>query len=122
MKTLKVIVAGGREFSNYNLLQQKCDHYLSNKVKEGYNIVIVSGTARGADSLGERYAKERGYKISRHPADWNTYGRRAGYLRNAEMANVADALIAFWDGKSPGTKSMIKLAEDKGLMVRVVNY
>lgn len=116
----KVIVAGGRNFSDYALLQQKLDYALKNKVTEG--ITIVSGAARGADKLGERYAKERGYEIDSHPANWDRYGKSAGYIRNKEMAQNADALMAFWDGKSKGTKHMIDLAEQYGLKVIVINY
>lgn len=116
----KVIVAGGRDFNNYALLKSRLDYALQNKVCEG--ITIVSGAARGADSLGERYAKENGYAIESHPAKWDEFGKSAGYIRNKEMAQSADALVAFWDGKSRGTKHMIDLAKQHGLKVIVVNY
>lgn len=118
----RVIIAGSRDFSDYDLLKTKLDYFLSKKVADGYKIVIVSGAAKGADKLGERYAKERGYYIDSYPADWDRYGKRAGYLRNVEMANAADALIAFWDGVSKGTKHMIDIAESKQLLKRVVYY
>jgi hypothetical protein len=117
-ESFKVIIAGGRDFSDYQLLVEKCDKYLANKT----NIEIVSGTAKGADSLGERYAKERGYSVKTFPADWAAFGKRAGYLRNEQMANYANALIAFWDGESRGTKHMIDIATEKGLLVKVVPY
>ena len=78
--------------------------------------------ARGADRLGERYAKERGYKVIYFPADWDIDGRSAGFKRNVKMAEYADALVAFWDGKSSGTKHMIETAQGKGLDVRVKRY
>lgn len=118
----KIIIAGGRDFNNYELLKKKCDYYLSKAINDGDKIVIVSGTAKGADTLGELYAKERGFVIERHPANWEQYGKRAGYLRNAEMADVADALIAFWDEKSRGTEHMINLAKERKLIVRIVKY
>jgi hypothetical protein len=90
------------------------------KIKD--EIVIISGAARGADRLGEKYAKERGYKVIRVPADWNRYGKSAGYIRNKEMAESSDALVAFWDGKSKGTKNMIDLAKEYGLKVRVIMF
>jgi hypothetical protein len=99
----RVIVAGGREFNNYALLRDKLDFALRNKISEG--ITIVSGAARGADKLGEQYAVERGYNIDSHPADWDKFGKSAGYIRNKEMAQNADALMAFWDGKSRGHKA-----------------
>ena len=78
---------------------------------------IVSGTARGVDQLGERYALERGLKLKKFPANWDKYGRKAGYLRNKEMAEYARILIAFWDGKSKGTKHMIDLAQKYGVFI-----
>lgn len=119
--TFKVIIAGGRDFSDYSLLKARVDAALRTK-SQTHKIVIISGKARGADSLGERYAAERGYEISAHPADWEQYGKAAGYRRNAEMAQEGDALIAFWDGKSRGTKHMIDLAEKHGCLIRIVNY
>ena len=117
----KVIIAGGRHFNDYSLLKSRCDFFLSEKMKS-HQIIIVSGHATGADSLGEQYAQENGLQIELHPADWDRYGKSAGYRRNADMANVADALIAFWDGQSRGTASMINLAKSKGLKVAVVRY
>lgn len=114
---LKVIIAGSRDFDDYELLKSKCDYFLRNREVE-----IVSGTARGADVLGERYAEERDLVVKRFPADWDKYGKRAGYLRNVEMAEYADALITFWDGKSRGTKHMIDIAREKDLKIRIVKF
>lgn len=122
LKEFRVIIAGGREFNDYKLLEEKADFYLSKKREEGYRVIVVSGTAKGADLLGERYAKVRNYLVRRFPADWNKYGLRAGYLRNKQMAENADALIAFWDGKSKGTNHMINLAKQHHLQVAVVRY
>lgn len=71
---------------------------------------VVSGTARGADTFGEEWASENGRAVARFPADWDRHGKRAGYLRNEEMARNADALVAVWDGSSRGTKHMIDIA------------
>lgn len=117
----RVIVAGSRNFTDYPLLVQKCDAILSDKRRNSH-IIIVSGTARGADKLGERYAQERGFEIRRFPANWSRDGNAAGPIRNALMADNADALIAFWDGQSRGTKNMIDNAREKGLAVRIINY
>ena len=122
MSKFKIIVEGGRSFNNYDLLEQKLDYYLSSKINEGYDIVIISGTAKGADSLGEKYAINKGYEIERFPANWDKYGKSAGYRRNVDMANVADACIVFWDGTSPGSKHMIDIANTKRLALRIVNY
>ena len=115
----KVIIAGGRDFSDYDLLKVKMNRILSNITDE---IVVVSGNARGADSLGEKYATEMGYKLEKYPANWDKYGKRAGYLRNEQMADVAHACVCFWDSKSKGTKHMIDLANEKKLKLRVVKY
>jgi hypothetical protein len=115
----KVIVAGGRDFTDYNLLKETMDHLLQNRLS---NVEIVSGTARGADELGERYAIEKGLPIHRKPADWDRYGKSAGYRRNVEMAKYADACVCFWNGKSRGTKHMIDLATKEGLKLKIVRY
>lgn len=85
-------------------------------------ITVVCGQAKGADTLGEQYATEKGYTIDYYPAQWKLYGKRAGYLRNEQMAQNADALAAFWNGESRGTKHMIELAKRYGLKVRVKRY
>lgn len=119
--TFKVIVAGGRDFDNYELLKEKCDFYLQQRMNTDV-VTIVSGHAKGADALGERYAIEHNIPIDRHPADWHKHGRAAGPMRNKEMAECADALIAFWNGTSRGTANMIALAQNKGLKVVICRY
>jgi len=115
----KVIVAGSRNFNNYDLVKEKLDRILKQKCDE--EICIISGRAKGADSLGEQYAIEHKLYLLLFPADWDKYGNKAGYIRNVEMAERADALVAFWDGTSKGTKHMIDIANTKGLKVRVIN-
>lgn len=115
---MKVIIAGGRDFNNYELLKEKCNKILINKS----DIEIVSGGADGADRLGESYAKDMGYPIKYFPADWKKYGNAAGPIRNKQMAEYADSLIVFWDWQSKGTKNMIKNAQDIGLQVRIIRY
>jgi len=116
----KVIIAGGRDFNDYELLKEKCITILSNHAYS--QIEIVSGKARGADTLGERFAEERGMRIKEFPANWSRDGSAAGPIRNRQMANYADALIAFHDGRSRGTAHMIQVARDLGLKVRVIKY
>ena len=115
---MKVIIAGGRTFNDYEYLCKICDHMLSQQT----NIEIVSGTAGGADKLGERYARERGYALKQFPANWEGLGRSAGYIRNEQMAVYSDALIAFWDNNSKGTKHMIDLGEKHGLKIKISYY
>lgn len=117
----RVIIAGSRSFRDYELLKAKCDAILDRKGRT-HEIVIVSGTARGTDKLGERYAREHGYQSRQFPANWASFGKVAGIVRNSDMARNADALIAFWDGKSPGTRNMIENARRLGLPVRVIMF
>lgn len=116
----RVIIAGCRDFNDYELLIEKCDYFLQDEKKE--DVVIISGHASGADALGERYAQERGFQLETFPADWKAHGRAAGPIRNARMASAANALIAFWDGKSRVTKNMIETAKNHNLKVVVVRY
>jgi uncharacterized protein YeaO (DUF488 family) len=116
---MRVIIAGCRTFNNYGLLKSKLD-----KILKDYNdeIIIVSGNANGADKLGEKYGKEKNYEVELYPADWDKHGKSAGPIRNAQMANVGNVLVAFWDGKSSGTGNMIDQATKKGLDVYVVRF
>lgn len=116
--SFRLIVAGGRLFNDYELLKMSLDKLLANKT----NIIIISGVAKGADSLGEQYAKEKGYPIEQFPADWNTFGKSAGYKRNVQMSEVADALCAFWDGISTGTNHMINIMNSANKPVRIIRY
>ncbi len=112
----RVIIAGSRDFNDFNLLCSACDRILG-----GTNsIEIVSGAAKGADALGEKYAGERGYTLVQFPADWDKNGRFAPFTRNKEMAEYANMLIVFWDGKSTGTKNMIKYAKLNGLEIHII--
>lgn len=100
----RVVIAGGRDYTNYDELKEVCDVY----IKERYeDIEVVSGCARGADKLGQIWAKEYKIPIAKFPADWNNLGKAAGPIRNKAMAEYGNILIAFWDGESTGTKDMI---------------
>lgn len=112
---MRTIIAGSRGIDDYDLVVKA--------VKEsGFNITeVVSGGAKGVDSLGEKWAAANGINVERFIPDWDSYGKRAGVIRNEEMGNYAESLIAIWDGKSKGTKHMIDYARDKGLAVSVLN-
>ena len=116
---MHLIVAGGRDFTNYKLLKEKLDFLLSNTDKE--EVTILCGMAKGADLLGKKYADENEIDVWEYPAD-GTKGKQAGYLRNSQMADEGTHLVAFHNGISRGTKHMIDLATKKGLVVRVVKY
>jgi hypothetical protein len=108
---MKVIVAGGRDFTNYALVEEAI------KIS-GFEISqIVSGKAKGVDTLGEVWALANNIPVEAFPADWSQHGRAAGPIRNKQMAEYADALIAIWDGESKGTANMIQQARSKKLNV-----
>lgn len=115
IKNHKIIIAGGRDFFKYEIVEEYCDVV----VKNISNPFIISGGQRGADQLGERYARERNIPLKIIPANWNKYGKSAGPIRNREMSKEADRLIAFWDGKSKGTKDMIDVAKSKGIPIHI---
>ena len=120
---MKVIVAGGRDFKDYELL--KCT--LDNFQQEHGNITeVVSGGAIGSDKLGEQYANENNIPIKRFVPDWKGLGKKAGFVRNKQMGDYAKEhngmLVAFWDKQSRGTKGMIDYATKIGLKSVVAYY
>ena len=114
----KVIIAGGRNFNDFQKLCSTMDHLLQNKT----DITIISGGARGADTLGEKYARLREYKLIVMKADWDKNGKRAGFLRNMEMLNITDGVVCFWNGKSRGTGHMINITISRRKEPRVIYY
>ncbi len=116
---MRIVIGGSRNYNNYEYFMEKLDLILSEFPKE--TIIILSGHCRGVDMLAERYAKERGIKLEIFPAHWSTYGKAAGPLRNKAMVENADTVIAFWDGISKGTKSLIDHARKQGRDVNVIN-
>ena len=120
---MNLIIAGERDFDDYALLCKSLDHLLKNTDKS--TITVFSGQAKGADYLGERWAKSKNPRIliRQFPADWDKHGKKAGILRNQEMLDAgASHLVAFWDKSSRGTKDMIDRATKAGIVVRVVDY
>ncbi len=114
----RVVIAGCRDYTNYEEAREYIDCCISD-MRQKHKIIVVSGGAKGADALGERYAKEHGLCVERHPAEWERYGRGAGPKRNREMAQTADMIICFWDEKSKGTKSMIGYAQNLGKRIYI---
>ena len=116
---MKLIIAGSRNFTDQYALFKLMDgltHYAPWVLGVSE---VVSGTARGVDTLGEVWAEHMNIPVTRMPADWAKYGRSAGFIRNAEMAEYADALVAVWDGVSKGTANMIDLAKRKQLLTHI---
>jgi hypothetical protein len=138
--SFKVIVAGGRNFTDYKTLKRVLDYHFHKKIEEGCEIEIVSGNAKGADFLGEHYSRTvLNKEPTLFPAPWEDikdkptsqigvnsrgikYWKLAGYHRNGQMAEYADALVAFWDGKSGGTANMIEQARKHKLRIKKFIY
>ncbi|QLF80712.1 DNA processing protein [Escherichia phage vB_EcoP_SP5M] len=118
---MKLIVAGGRDFVNTQVMITVLMD-LVEKGKIDPNPELVCGMARGADMLAYSLWANHNMKIHTFPADWKTHPRSAGYIRNAEMGNFADVLVAFWDGKSRGTKHMIDIMQRLNKPVYIVRY
>lgn len=117
----KLIVAGSRGFTDADRLWNVLNH-LANTTYDEFDVSIVSGMARGADRLAWEFAKDNGVVCHEFPAKWNQYPRRAGFMRNEQMAQFSDGLLAFWDGKSPGTKHMIETMQRMGKPVHIERY
>lgn len=133
MSAFRVIIAGGRDFNDYELLKKEVDFILSKQTE----IEVVSGRCDrgvhtfttkdgvkvyGADGLGERYSQEKGYKVIPFPANWREYGPIGGPIRNKQMAQSAEGLIIFWDGVSRGSRNMVNEAKAERLKIHIVNY
>lgn len=122
---IKVIVAGSRNFQDYNFAEQQLLSYFKSHNIHSKDLLFISGGARGADKIGEQFAEKYNILLKIFPANWEVYGKSAGYIRNADMADYAGEkgiLFAFWDGQSRGTKHMIDLAKRKGMNVQVIKF
>lgn len=113
---MKLAIIGGRDYQDYDRLCK-----IMALIKTPIEL-IISGGAHGADSLGARWADENGVEKLIFLPDWDRHVKRAGFLRNKDIINAADGVLAFWDGISKGTKSSIDLANKKGIPVKVINY
>ena len=128
---IRIIICGSRKFNDYEFLKEKVTDIISiirEKTEElkGIHldkdtpIRIISGRAAGADTLGEKYAKEFGYELSLFPAEWDRYGKYAGLMRNGDMAKFAceydnfPVIIGFKCGPSHGTTHMLSLGNKYG--------
>lgn len=121
MHEFKLIVAGSRDFNDYARLSQEL-HDLANGQLKDVSISIVTGMARGADALAYRFAKENYVRCYEYPADWDRYGKRAGYMRNEEMGRFAHGLLAFWDRQSVGTRHMIDFMTKQGKFTKTLYF
>lgn len=117
---IKLAIVGGRTFNNYDILNK----YIAQVCQENdFTIIeIISGGARGADKLGERYAKDNNIPTRIFPAEWDKYGKSAGFRRNKDIIDACDVCIAFWDGESRGTKHDIDLCRNSDTLCFVKRY
>lgn len=136
-KEYKLIVAGGRDFNDYDRLHAVLFD-IAERAGNDVEVSLVSGMAQGADKLAHHFAQQENVVCYEFPADWdnldapgavirtNRYGKqynaKAGHDRNAAMAEVADGLLAFWDGRSTGTKNMIETMQQMGKPVQIERY
>lgn len=120
---MNLLIAGGRDFRDTEALRNYL-YMLGNAdmFKHETSVRIVSGMAKGADTCAVEIAKSAGFELMEYPAQWETYGKSAGYRRNTEMAAIADVLVACWDGKSRGTKHMITTMKNLGKPVHILPY
>ena len=112
---MKIIIAGSREITDYDFVEKAI-------LESGWidkDTEIISGMARGVDTLAVEFAHKLGLPLHKFPADWKKYGGAAGMIRNREMAEFGDAMIAIWDGSSRGTENMITVARLRGLKIIV---
>jgi hypothetical protein len=119
-KSFKLIIAGSRTLKDYKLVEKIINDALVNLDKD--TIEIISGGAKGVDTLARQYAMKNKLPCKVFEPNWDEYGKSAGYMRNSEMANYGNALIAIWDGKSKGTKHMITEARRNGLKIKVFKF
>ena len=117
-KDIKLAIVGSRTFNDYNLLERHI-----NDIAKSFNIIkIISGGANGADKLGEKYANKHEIPTSILNPDWEKYGRGACFIRNKNIVNSSDKVVAFWDGKSKGTQNSINLAEKQNKLIQIVEF
>ena len=118
---MKVSIAGSRGFTNKSYLIEKVNQLIEQEsITEPFT--LICGMARGADMTGYHVCKDNDIEIIEYPADWNTHGKSAGFIRNKEMADVCDCAVIFWDGQSIGTANMIKLMRNRNKPVYVFKY
>lgn len=116
----KLIIAGSRTFDDYPRMERDLLQLLRDRWPDVE--IVCGGCPSGADALASRFAREQGLALKVMPADWHKWGRAAGPIRNDEMAMYGHALLCYWDGRSAGSKNMIRCARLRGLRVVVRRF
>lgn len=122
MSTVRLAIVGSRSFNDMKFMAAAISEILPNIITPGDDLLIVSGGAQGADELAVKLAKDIGVSWHIFHADWDNLGKRAGYVRNVDIVNGSDHVVAFWDGTSKGTKHTIDLAEKAGKLFQVIRF
>lgn len=126
MSKFPIIIAGGRDFDDIRLALKSLKKYCIERNLKPSDIEVVSGTAKGADFIGEFMAKRLNIDLKQFMPDWIKFGKLAGFKRNEEMAIYASensgGCLVFWDGQSKGSLNMIELAVKYKLDYEVINY
>ena len=129
MKPIRIIIAGGRDFTDRHQMGTELWKLFGGfKLSTWERVEVVCGMCCGAELLGKDWATMQALDIKEMPADWDRYGKRAGYIRNEQMAKCAKNgnpygyLVAFWDGRSRGTRNMIEKALVAGLEIHIFRY
>lgn len=117
---MKIALIGSRTFTDYDLLKNTVTAYLAENEQTATH--IVSGGAKGADTLAEQFALEKQLKMIVFKPDWKQFGKRAGYVRNTDIIENADIVFAFWDGTSRGTKDSIDKAKTLNKQLITIIY
>lgn len=121
MPGIKVLVCGSRSITDRDWIFSQIDKYCNDFFRD-FDITIIEGAARGVDQIARSYAIEKGWNVEEYPAEWEKYGKSAGYIRNDVMVKKADAVLVLWDGTSKGTKHDIDLCVKYDKPHRIVNY
>lgn len=116
----RIVIGGCRGYNNYQVFCGYMDNWLA-QLGDGDEIIILSGHCSGTDAMAEKYATQNNLELEIYPAEWKRYGKAAGPMRNRLMVENSDYVIAFWDGKSRGTKSLIGYAEKFKKPVSICN-
>ena len=116
---MKIAIIGSREFNDYSLLEETMTELSTTNFPPTH---IVSGGAKGADTLGEKWANENNIETIIFLPDWSKYGKQAGFIRNVDIIKNSDFIVAFWDGESKGTLHSINLTEKQNKPIKIINY
>jgi hypothetical protein len=118
----KIAIIGSRTFNDYPMLESIVMGVMKDKGVKPSDVTIVSGGARGADALGREFAQKHSAQYLEFPADWEKFGKRAGFVRNADIVKNSDFVVALWDGQSRGTGNSLELAQQAGKPYFAYNF